>query len=114
MRFSMMRLTCFLGGHTLSFRHALCLHRKMRSRRFLRWAGTAGPTSRTKLTMLRGEGRGRGDGFERDAPDAGYVYVNIDDTWEGERDAQGRDPIEQQVSRHEGACGWGLCAVARG
>ena len=21
--------------------------------------------------------------------DAGYVYVNIDDTWEGERDAQG-------------------------
>ena len=22
--------------------------------------------------------------------DAGYVYVNIDDTWEGERDAQGR------------------------
>ena len=22
--------------------------------------------------------------------DAGYAYVNIDDTWEGERDAQGR------------------------
>src|ERR1700731_997227 len=22
--------------------------------------------------------------------DAGYIYVNIDDTWEGERDAQGR------------------------
>ena len=21
--------------------------------------------------------------------EAGYVYVNIDDTWEGERDAQG-------------------------
>ena len=21
--------------------------------------------------------------------DAGYIYVNIDDTWEGERDAQG-------------------------
>ena len=21
--------------------------------------------------------------------DAGYIYVNIDDTWQGERDAQG-------------------------
>ena len=37
--------------------------------------------------------------------DAGYVYVNIDDTWEGERDAQGQDPGEQQVSGYEGACG---------
>ena len=25
--------------------------------------------------------------------DAGYLYVNIDDTWEGERDANGNIPI---------------------
>ena len=36
--------------------------------------------------------------------DAGYIYVNIDDTWEGERDAQRRDPCQQQISRYEGAC----------
>ena len=35
--------------------------------------------------------------------DAGYVYVNIDDTWEGERDANGVLHTERQVSRHEGA-----------
>ena len=40
--------------------------------------------------------------------DAGYVYVNIDDTWEGVRDAEGNYPVEPQVSRHEGA--GGLCA----
>ena len=34
--------------------------------------------------------------------DAGYVYVNIDDTWEGERDAQGN--IRPTANfRHEGA-----------
>ena len=36
--------------------------------------------------------------------DAGYVYVNIDDTWEGKRDAQGIIHAEQQIPRHEGAC----------
>ena len=30
--------------------------------------------------------------------DAGYVYMNIDDTWEGVRDAQGQPAIEPQVS----------------
>jgi alpha-galactosidase len=37
------------------------------------------------------------------------IYVNIDDTWEGERDAQGVHPRQQQVSRHEGA--GGLCPL---
>ena len=32
---------------------------------------------------------------------AGYIYVNIDDTWEG-RDAEGNITGQQQVSRHEG------------
>ena len=27
--------------------------------------------------------------------DAGYIYVNIDDTWEGERDAAGQHPDQQ-------------------
>jgi hypothetical protein len=31
--------------------------------------------------------------------DAGYVYVNIDDTWEGERDAQ--DPIHPMEARSQ-------------
>ena len=35
--------------------------------------------------------------------DAGYVYVNIDDCWQGERDAEGHDPAQRQISRHEGA-----------
>ena len=35
--------------------------------------------------------------------DAGYIYINIDDTWEGERDAQGVHPFQQQISGHEGA-----------
>ena len=35
--------------------------------------------------------------------DAGYVYVNIDDTWEAGRDAQGNIQSNEQVSRHEGA-----------
>jgi alpha-galactosidase len=34
--------------------------------------------------------------------DAGYIYVNIDDTWEGVRDARAISP-RTQVSRHEGA-----------
>ncbi len=35
--------------------------------------------------------------------DAGYVYVNIDDTWEGERDAQRRAAHQREVPRHESA-----------
>ena len=34
--------------------------------------------------------------------DAGYVYVNIDDGWEGERDANGNIIANQQVSGYEG------------
>jgi len=37
--------------------------------------------------------------------DAGYNYVNIDDTWEGVRDAQGNLQSKPQVSRHESAFG---------
>ena len=43
--------------------------------------------------------------------DAGYIYVNIDDTWEGVRDAEGNLQTEPQVSRHEGA--GRLCAFQR-
>ena len=35
--------------------------------------------------------------------DAGYTYINIDDTWEGERDSSRHHPYQQQISRHEGA-----------
>ena len=35
--------------------------------------------------------------------DAGYIYINIDDTWEGRRDAQGNITGQQEISRHEGA-----------
>ena len=29
--------------------------------------------------------------------DAGYIYVNIDDTWEGERDVERRAPYQLQI-----------------
>ena len=35
--------------------------------------------------------------------DAGYIYINIDDTWEGERDAQGNIHDQQEISGHESA-----------
>ena len=36
--------------------------------------------------------------------DAGYIYVNIDDSWEADkRDAQGNIQTNEQVPRHEGA-----------
>ena len=35
--------------------------------------------------------------------DAGYVYVNIDDTWEGQAGCAGQYPHQQQISGHEGA-----------
>ena len=34
----------------------------------------------------------------------GYTYVNIDDAWEGPRDAERRNHVEREVPRHEGAC----------
>jgi hypothetical protein len=30
--------------------------------------------------------------------DAGYIYVNIDDSWEGQLDAQGNTSFQQQIS----------------
>ena len=43
--------------------------------------------------------------------DAGYLYVNIDDCWHGERDAQGLHPSERRAFsvRHEGAGGLRAC-----
>ena len=35
--------------------------------------------------------------------DAGYIYVNIDDTWEGKRDENGLAAHQREISRHEGA-----------
>ena len=40
--------------------------------------------------MMRRSGRQAEAMVSSGMRDAGYVYVNIDDTWEGERDAQGR------------------------
>jgi alpha-galactosidase len=34
--------------------------------------------------------------------DAGYTYVNIDDTWEGKRDATRQHHHQREVPRHEG------------
>ena len=57
-------------------------------RRRLRWDGTAGITSKSKVddAAVRAQAEAMVSSGMRDA---GYVYVNIDDTWEGERDAQG-------------------------
>lgn len=33
--------------------------------------------------------------------DAGYIYINIDDTWEGERDAQGFIHPNSKFPEHE-------------
>ncbi len=35
--------------------------------------------------------------------DAGYVYVNVDDTWQGTRDAQGVIAYQRSLSGYEGA-----------
>jgi hypothetical protein len=35
--------------------------------------------------------------------DAGYMYINIDDTWEGERDSSGIIHSNSKFSRYEGA-----------
>ena len=48
--------------------------------------------------------RGIADAMARNGMrDAGYVYVNIDDTWEGERDAHGNIQPNQKFPGHEGA-----------
>jgi cyclic pyranopterin phosphate synthase len=35
--------------------------------------------------------------------DAGYIYVNIDDTWEGRARRQRSDPHQREIPRHEGS-----------
>ena len=48
--------------------------------------------------------RGIADAMARNGmSDAGYVYINIDDTWEGERDAKGIIGSNTEISGHEGA-----------
>ena len=44
--------------------------------------------------------------------DAGYVYVNVDDTWEGRTRRAGQYPAEQPLPRHEGA--WQIMCTRRG
>ena len=38
--------------------------------------------------------------------DAGYVYVNIDDTWQGTRDAQGNIRSNQKFPDMRGLAGY--------
>ena len=54
-----------------------------------RWAGTVGTNSPRRVDdqIVRGMADAMVSSGMRDA---GYVYINIDDTWEGERDAQGK------------------------
>ena len=52
------------------------------------WVGTVGTSSPAAWTTT--SVRGMADAMVSNGmKDAGYIYVNIDDTWEGERDAQG-------------------------
>ena len=58
------------------------------SRRRRPWAGTAGtslPASVTDKDIRAAADQMVATGMK----DAGYIYINIDDTWEGERDASG-------------------------
>ena len=61
---------------------------RMASPRLRPWAGTAGTNSRDRVTdkMVREMADAM---VATGMRDAGYIYVNIDDTWEGNRDANG-------------------------
>ena len=71
-------------------------------RRRRRWAGTVGTSSPAASTMPPCEGMADAM-VSSGMKDAGYVYINIDDTWEGDARRAGQHHDQQEVPGHEGA-----------
>ena len=67
------------------------------------WAGTVGISSQARSPIRTY--RDTADLLvSTGMRDAGYVYVNIDDTWQGRPRCSGRHAPQQQIPRHEGSC----------
>ncbi len=89
MRFSMMRLICFLGALLLLVSPYSVLAQKdvLAALPPMGWNSWNHFKDKVDDASVRAAAEAMVSNGMRDA---GYVYVNIDDTWEGDRDAQGR------------------------
>jgi alpha-galactosidase len=89
MRFSMMRLICFLGALLFVVSPCSVFAQKdaLASLPPMGWNSWNHFKDKVDDASVRAAAEAMVSSGMRDA---GYVYVNIDDTWEGERDAQGR------------------------
>jgi alpha-galactosidase len=89
MQFSMMRLICFLGALLFAVSPCSAFAQKdaLAALPPMGWNSWNHFKDKVDDASVRAAAEAMVSSGMRDA---GYVYVNIDDTWEGERDAQGR------------------------